>query len=208
MGELTGFGLITDNASGSGTLTLTLLPSGAATFGGSIQDGTRSLEVAMSGSGSETLSGASNYGGGTLITSGALYVGSTDALGAATGVLTVNGGMLDLDGNSLSVGGLESGASDLAGVVTNTIGTATLTIGGISGSDAYYGELRITASIRSASPWIHRRRATARLARPVRDAKHLLRSDNDQCRQRQPYRELLGCSNDALSTIRRLRSGA
>ena len=143
MGGLTGGGIVTNNASGSGVSLLTLLPSAAASFCGTIENGTWQVELVMSGSGTQTLMGSNSYTGGTVITAGTLEAGSGTALGAANGILTVDGGTLNLDGYSLAVAQLTSGANDLTGLVTNTSAVpATLSIGGINAYDAFFGELQ------------------------------------------------------------------
>ncbi len=143
VGGLTGGGIVTNNASGSGVSLLTLLPSAAASFCGTIENGTWQVELVMSGSGTQTLMGSNSYTGGTVITAGTLEAGSGTALGAANGILTVDGGTLNLDGYSLAVAQLTSGANDLTGLVTNTSAApATLSIGGINAYDAFFGELQ------------------------------------------------------------------
>ena len=98
VGGLTGGGIVTNNASGSGVSQLTLSPSAAASFCGTIENGNWQIEVVMSGSGTQTLMGGNTYTGGTVITAGTLQAGSATALGTAIGILTVNGGTLNLNG--------------------------------------------------------------------------------------------------------------
>jgi len=80
------------------------------------------------GAGTLTLSGSNTYNGGTTVSSGTLQLGSANALGAATGNLTVNGGTLDLNGNSAMVGALSGGTG--AVITTSSNASVTLTVSG------------------------------------------------------------------------------
>ncbi len=108
-------GNITDN-SGSGTTVLTVGQStGTYGYSGKIQNGTsgKILSLSKAFSGTLIISGANTYTGGTTLSSGAIQLGNTSALG--TDGLTVNGGTLDLNGNSIQVSSL----SGTGGVITD-----------------------------------------------------------------------------------------
>jgi fibronectin-binding autotransporter adhesin len=118
VGGLTGnsFALITNN--GSSNSTLTVSPSAATVYNGSIANGpTNTVALSLTGSGMLTLAGSNGYSGGTTVSGGTLQLGNNNALGSPTGPLTITGGTgsatLDLFGNSPTVGALtgDSGAS-------------------------------------------------------------------------------------------------
>lgn len=68
--------------------------------------------VVKLGEGTLTLTGLNKYTGGTVINGGRVLIGSSSALGSATGALTVNvGGTLDLHVSSISVGSLSGDGS-------------------------------------------------------------------------------------------------
>ncbi|HUB65904.1 MAG TPA: autotransporter-associated beta strand repeat-containing protein, partial [Candidatus Methylacidiphilales bacterium] len=143
--DLNGFNITVGTFSGTGgTVTssvagaagLTAGGSGTATYAGTIQDGSGTVSFTEAGSGTLQLTGDNSYSGGTTITSGTLQVGNTDALGATTGSLTVNGGELDLNGFDITTGTL----SGTGGVITSSTGDASLTVGG-SGDSTFAGTI-------------------------------------------------------------------
>ncbi len=99
--------------------TLTIVGSGQYNFGGALQDGTGggSLSLVMAGSGSQTLSGVSNFSGGVTLEGGSLIVaGPNGALAsttpvnfAATSTFAYQGGP---SGSSLPLGTLAITAGD------------------------------------------------------------------------------------------------
>jgi len=115
----------------SGTLTFgtgavfsidTITQSG--TFGGNL-----SMPVGLTklGANTLTLTGSNSYTGATTIGAGTLAVGSATAIPATTS-LVINSGGLDLNGNNLTVTGLSNGSS--AGTITdNSMGSGTSTLG-------------------------------------------------------------------------------
>jgi T5SS/PEP-CTERM-associated repeat protein/autotransporter-associated beta strand protein len=132
---------------GSGALITTLLPGTATlaesnalatTYAGELNNGSGVLALVKSGTGILTLSGSSNYGGGTTLNSGTVQLGNTFALGAATGVLAVNGGTVDLHGFSPIAGALSGSSGAL--ITTLSSGTATLAVNGAA-STLYAGRL-------------------------------------------------------------------
>jgi autotransporter-associated beta strand protein len=115
--------------SGTSTLNrvLTLGGGGTYAFGGSITGTNRSLTVALTGSGSQTLSGNNNYSGTTTVNSGTLRVDGS----IGSGAVNVNGGAL---GGTGSIGGAVTvGAATLApGGSPGTLSIASLTLSGSS----------------------------------------------------------------------------
>ncbi|WP_313388032.1 autotransporter-associated beta strand repeat-containing protein [Achromobacter aegrifaciens] len=110
--------------------TNTLLAGGSAdgVFSGSVI-GTGTL--VKQGSGTQTLTGANSYTGGTLVADGTLRAGSTTALVQGTGYQVLSGATLDLNGNVLQ-------ASSLTGAGTVALGAGTLTVNSAAGSASYY----------------------------------------------------------------------
>ncbi|CAB3866580.1 hypothetical protein LMG3410_02572 [Achromobacter aegrifaciens] len=110
--------------------TNTLLAGGSADgiFSGSVI-GTGTL--VKQGSGTQTLTGANSYTGGTLVADGTLRAGSTTALVQGTGYQVLSGATLDLNGNVLQ-------ASSLTGAGTVALGAGTLTVNSAAGSASYY----------------------------------------------------------------------
>ena len=90
--------------------------------------------IVQAGIGMTVLGGSNSYTGGTVVSSGTLQVGNSNAMG--TGGLTVNGGMLDLHGSNVAVTNL-GGAG---GAISNAVsGTGTLATTVSSGTSNYAG---------------------------------------------------------------------
>jgi autotransporter-associated beta strand protein len=163
---------LVDGGGAAVPVTLATISSQSTTYAGKLDDGDDSLALVKGGSGTLTLTGqGSNYSGGTTITAGTLQLGSTHALGATTGSLTIDGGTLNLDGYSPTVGALSGSsgalitssktgaitftvdtntASTYAGSINNGYGNIELVKGGtgeltLSGSDHYSGGTVIDA---------------------------------------------------------------
>ncbi|ADP16978.1 outer membrane autotransporter barrel domain protein 5 [Achromobacter xylosoxidans A8] len=107
-----------------------LLAGGSADgiFSGSVS-GTGTL--VKQGSGTQTLTGANSYTGGTLVADGTLRAGSTTALVQGTGYQVLTGAVLDLNGNALL-------ASSLSGGGTVALGGGRLTADIAAGSASTY----------------------------------------------------------------------
>ena len=138
--------------------------SAGTTLSGAISGGSM---LTKTGNGTLVLTGNNSYSGGTTIAAGLLQLGSTSALGSATGPLSVAGGLLDLHGYSLSVGALNGGGTidslsgggaltagcgnasgTFSGVIQNTVGSLSMTKTGsgllvLSGSNTYSGPTTI-----------------------------------------------------------------
>ena len=83
---------IVENASAT-PVTLTVNNSVANTFAGSLQDGSGggALSLVKNGDGTLTLSGASSYSGGTVISAGTVVISADNNLGAADSSVSITG---------------------------------------------------------------------------------------------------------------------
>ena len=128
VGVLSGNGTITSNYTGGSAALLTVNQYSNSAYAGVIRDGsTCQLGLAKTGSGTLALSGNNSYTLGTTLSNGTLQLGSSSALGGATGTLAINGGILDLNGYSITVASLNG----TGGVVTDNgaaAGTSKLTV--------------------------------------------------------------------------------
>ena len=116
------------------------------------------LSLAISGSGTQVLSGPNTYSGGTTVSGGTLQLGNVSALGS--GGLTADAGVVDLAGfrptvttlngaagtitSSVSGGSLTvTAGGDFSGVLQNGQGTLALQVSGgalvLGGSNTYSG---------------------------------------------------------------------
>ena len=134
---------LTNSSATTATLTLnvgsaitTSAYTGNYTYSGAL---TGNLAVVKSGAGTETLSGANTFMGGTTLSSGTLKIGSGTALGGingTSGALVINGGTLDLNGTSTVAVGAFSGSG---GTITDsTSGTGTTVFSVASNSSASF----------------------------------------------------------------------
>jgi autotransporter-associated beta strand protein len=122
-----GANAVVDNTSGGGACTLTVGNGGApSAFAGVIQNSSGSVGLVKTGSGTQVLSGANTYSGGTTINNGTLQFALTTAMPAAGTVsvgggatLAVNAGGTGEFGNGTSgygtIGGLLSGLGGQSG---------------------------------------------------------------------------------------------
>ncbi len=126
VGNLTGTGGIITGTSGNRTLTIGQGNGTGGDFQGVIEDGAGgTTALVKTGSGNITLSGVNTYSGGTMLQAGTFNINSLEALGSASGPLTVDGGTLNMQDNSLTVGIL----TGRGGTITGTSVNRTLTIG-------------------------------------------------------------------------------
>lgn len=86
---LSGGGTITNNNAGSAA---TLEDDGTGSFSGSIEDGAGTVALVIGGPGAETLSGNSNYSGGTNVRQGTLLVDNTSGSATGSGAVSVENG--------------------------------------------------------------------------------------------------------------------
>jgi fibronectin-binding autotransporter adhesin len=75
------------------------------------------------GSGTLTLATSNSYSGGTTVSNGVLQLGNTNALGATSASVTVNGGTLNVQDYSPTVGGLTLASGSIIGSGTITSST-------------------------------------------------------------------------------------
>jgi autotransporter-associated beta strand protein len=88
-------GIVTNSGATQSTLTLGGGSASSATFTGVIQDGTSSIALTKSGSGTQTLNGANTYTGATTINGGTLALGSSGSIGSSSGIGIAAGATLD-----------------------------------------------------------------------------------------------------------------
>lgn len=132
----TASGVITNNVAGGPAIITINKDPGMATYTGTIQDGIGSIALVKVGAGTQVLTGANTYTGGTTVSEGILRAGSGLAFG--DGIVTVNAG-----------GGVEGvGAQALGNQIVLNGGT----LGGVGGGfDTYNGVVTVNASSRLQS---------------------------------------------------------
>jgi autotransporter-associated beta strand protein len=92
VGPLSGTGLITTSTTGLQDVIVN--NANSSTFAGSIQNGSGTLALVKSGTGSMTLSGSNTYTGATTVNAGALTIGSAGSISSSS-VVQINGGALN-----------------------------------------------------------------------------------------------------------------
>ncbi|MCX6873941.1 MAG: autotransporter-associated beta strand repeat-containing protein, partial [Verrucomicrobia bacterium] len=144
-----------DALSGTGTIEKTWVPNlnlsignndGSATYSGTIDQtvggGSGNISLTKNGGGTQTLSGANNYGGGTIINAGTLVVASTTGSATGSGAVTVKSaatlaGTGSIGGNvSVEAGGF---------VAPGNAGTGTLTVASAALTGTYQCQLDVTS---------------------------------------------------------------
>ncbi len=133
------------SSSASGGRPVLLQGVGDGEIQGSIQNGSGSVALVKSGSGTWTLSGNNSYSQSSTINAGTLRIGNANAIptGVGKGDISVNG-ILDLNANSITINGLLGGGTvdNLSGVLTyvltagnnNALGTFSGVIKNTSGT--------------------------------------------------------------------------
>ncbi|GAB3781118.1 autotransporter-associated beta strand repeat-containing protein [Dyella agri] len=121
-----------------GANALTLAPSGSGSFGGTI-GGTGSLVI--NGTGTETLTGANTYTGGTNIQSGTLALGVGGALAGGSALTLASSGTFDISAGSNQTIGALTGAGG-----TIKLGANTLSASG-SGGGSFDGVIQGTGGV-------------------------------------------------------------
>jgi autotransporter-associated beta strand protein len=155
IGNLSGSGTV-DDVSAGGTPTLTINTSTSSTFGGVIQNSSGSVALAVTGTGTQTLSGVNTYTGGTKVSSGHLIISPT-ATPATTsalpkGALTISGsGKVQLASNVTK--GSQS-ANPPATKPTSSVNITSLSISGTGALDITNNHVIVDYSGLSSDPII------------------------------------------------------
>ncbi|WP_374407787.1 autotransporter-associated beta strand repeat-containing protein [Hydrogenophaga sp.] len=137
MGSLAGWGTVTNNGATAATLSMGE-NNASTTFGGVMQDGTATLALTKTGSGTLALSGANTFTGLTTISGGTLQLGDGGSFGKVGSGDVLNNGVLAFNRTvSLTVPNAISGTGSLTKATGNTI---TLT-----GANSYSGTTTISA---------------------------------------------------------------
>jgi autotransporter-associated beta strand protein len=133
-----GSGIVTNSGGSAATLTAGGNNT-STTFAGVIQDGTSSTALSKSGSGILTLSGTNTYTGATTIGAGTLALTGTGSIATSSQVNLSN------PGTAFDISGTTAGASiaSLGGISSSNVnlGTQTLTITNGNTSNIYFGAI-------------------------------------------------------------------
>ena len=125
-------------SSTTGSMTLTLAPTGTTTFSGRIQDGAGTVSVTLNGAGTQILAGSNTYSGGTTISSGTLQLGDgASTNGSVAGNITDNARLVFANPNAQTYSGAISGS----GSITKT-GAGALVL---AASNIYSGGTEVDA---------------------------------------------------------------
>ncbi len=135
IGALAGSGAVTSSVAGAVTLTVGAT-NNSGSFSGFMQNGSGTIALTKTGTGTETLSGGNSYGGATTISAGTLQVGATNTIPSGSDV--TDNATLDLDGHSDTIGALIG-----SGTVTSSVaGSVTLTVGATNNSGSFSGVIQ------------------------------------------------------------------
>ena len=134
-------GTITSSLSGELTLTLAPAANTTTSYSGVLQNGSGTLSLVMSGSGTQILAGSNTYSGGTTIKGGVLDITGTGSLpGWNTAATRVSAG-----------GALVLGDAVTDGNVSSLLGAATFNAGALIGFDTSNGDRSYGAAIVNTS---------------------------------------------------------
>jgi autotransporter-associated beta strand protein len=137
-------GIITNSGATQSTLTLGGGSASSATFTGVIQDGTSSIALTKSGSGTQILAGANTYTGATTINGGTLKLASTGSLASTTLNIAAGGAIFDVSAKSSY--SLASNAITLS-LDASSIGT--INAGALA---VDFGSVALTLNLTTATP--------------------------------------------------------
>jgi len=98
---------------------------GSLVLSGAIVDGDNGFRLTKYGPGSLTLAGRNTYSGGTVVASGSLIIGASDAILPGSALTVAPGATIDLFGQSISSGSLAISG----GLVNTATNNATLMLG-------------------------------------------------------------------------------
>jgi autotransporter-associated beta strand protein len=144
----------------SGGDTLTMDGSGAYSYAGQINDrasgpaGSRTIALVMNGTGSQTLSGANNYSGGTTQSNGTLIAANAAAFG--TGEVSQSGGTLETDNVNHTItmaDGFDQTGGTLVLNLNGTPGAASNDQVHVTGSAVLGGNLIVNYTAGSLAPF-------------------------------------------------------
>jgi fibronectin-binding autotransporter adhesin len=138
VGSLAGTGKVT-NSAGSTSATLTAGGNNTSTtFSGTLVNGSGTLGLTKTGTGTLALSGANTYSGATTVSVGTLQAGSITAFSGNSAFTVASSSTLDIKGFSNTLGSLAG-----TGKVTNSAGStsANLTAGANNTSTTFSGNL-------------------------------------------------------------------
>ncbi len=139
IGALNGTGIVTSSVPGAATLTVGA-DNDSGSFSGVIQNGSGTVALTKTGTGTETLTGANSYRGPTTIAAGTLQVGNGGTTGAlGTGSIVVNAALVFDLTSIATVANAVTGTGSL-----NQVGVGTTIL---TGTDTYSGGTTISAGI-------------------------------------------------------------
>ena len=127
---LTGTGTVTSSAVGTSTLTVGGGNETVASFSGVIQNGSGTVGLTKTGSGTQTLFGTNTYTGQTTVSAGTLSVTGSTAAGSS--VVVMNGGTLGGTGSVNGSVSTQSGGTIAPGMSPGVLNTGSVTL--VSGS--------------------------------------------------------------------------
>ncbi len=145
-------GTIVNNGGSTGTLTIGA-NNGGGTYSGTIADGSSTLVLVKTGTGTGTLSGNNGYSGGTTISGGTLSVSSLANGGASSGIgdsgsqassLVLNGGALQYTGGAANIDRLFSVGTSGGALDASGSGALTLNNTGAMGFNGQSGARTLT----------------------------------------------------------------
>ena len=138
VGKLAGSGTVTSGVTGTATLTAYNGEYESSTFSGVIEDGSGTVALTKTGTGTLLLTGTNTCSGGTTISGGTLYVGySTETGTLGSGAVANSAALVFNRTGTATIPNAISGS----GTVTQTLGTVILT-----GANTYTGTTTIAPS--------------------------------------------------------------
>ncbi len=143
MNALNGGGVVVSNMAAAGTIAFSVgNNNGTGSFSGLIDNGVTNgtLSFRKLGSGTQTLSGANNYTGGTTVTAGTLIAANASALGTGA-----NANVSVASGAGLNYVAAADAQLAIGGTLSITGGSGT-TLGGSIGSTATSAEINVTGN--------------------------------------------------------------
>ncbi|MBI5345710.1 MAG: autotransporter-associated beta strand repeat-containing protein, partial [Chlamydiae bacterium] len=135
-GSLTGSNNITSSSAGSITATFGFDNTSPAAYSGIIQNGSGTVGITKTGTGTLILSGANTYTGTTTVTAGILKGGAANVFGGSVSAsaLVMGGGTLDMGGFNQAFGSLTGSGT----ITSGSAGSITATFGFDNTSPAAY----------------------------------------------------------------------